>query len=249
MGSCIFGPHGIECLQQRGIHIGVGHDIRAVRPTRRRRFRPAPAPWRRIGPAGSTACRDGMSRAASSFPEPRWQGGCRRPQPLRRDYPQCAPDFRKRRVSRPSAARVASRSARAFAFDGRKPQKRKSPSDKPLPTSAEIGAAAPGMGTTTTPAATAAATSRDPGSDTSGVPASDTRRHCAALRRSGAAGPARDCRHCVRCRRLCSVRCRSATAARRWCGCPRTAITSTPASTSSARRVISPRLPIGVATT
>ena len=43
----------------------------------------------------------------------------------------------------------------------------------PAATSAAITAEAPGIGTTGSPAATAASTSRDPGSEMSGVPASE----------------------------------------------------------------------------
>ena len=67
------------------------------------------------------------------------------------------------------------RAARWPSLAGRKPSKKNRSVGSPAMLSAASAAAAPGTVTTTYPASRAARTSLKPGSDSSGVPASDTR--------------------------------------------------------------------------
>ena len=80
----------------------------------------------------------------------------------------------KNTIVRCSAARSARRRARSPALRGRKPSKQNRSTGSPETASAVSTAEGPGTAMTSTPASRAAATSRYPGSDTLGIPASVT---------------------------------------------------------------------------
>ena len=149
---------------------------------------------------------------------------------------------------RGSLAGAASRSHRAEALAGRKPSKAKRSLGRPATLSAAISADAPGTGLTFTPAARAARTSRKPGSDTSGVPASLT---------SASDSPAsrRATSFCAIASSLCSCSASNGVAMPKWASnwplrrVSSAQIAATARKVSRARGLMSPRLPIGVATT
>jgi hypothetical protein len=74
----------------------------------------------------------------------------------------------------PSAASAASAAARSPAACGRKPSMWKPSPPSPAALIAAVALLAPGTGTTRKPASSTARTTRAPGSDTPGVPASVT---------------------------------------------------------------------------
>ncbi len=82
----------------------------------------------------------------------------------------------KKIMVRGSDARAASAAARSPALRGRKPSKQKRSVGRPETASAASVALGPGRTVTSTPAAIAAVTARKPGSDTVGIPASETTR-------------------------------------------------------------------------
>ncbi len=152
------------------------------------------------------------------------------------------------RTVRSSVARAASRRCRSAPRRARKPSKQKRSVGSPLTTSAITAATGPGTAETSTPAATAAATSREPGSETVGVPASLTTATVSpAANRPSTSG-----------RRAASLRSCSDTSRRplmpAWVRSPRVRrvssqqIRSARPSTSTARGERSPRFPMGVDT-
>ena len=158
------------------------------------------------------------------------------------------PGASKSTVARSSAAMRVSRSRRSRPLRGRKPSKDQRGAEMPLATSAASTADGPGMGTTVPPSATQRATRSSPGSLTSGVPASVT-----SATSSPAARRASSSR--VRAESLWAWKLTSGVSMpwrahnRRVRRVSSAATTLTARSTSRARKVTSPRLPMGVATT
>jgi len=148
---------------------------------------------------------------------------------------------------RVSARRASSQVARALALAGGKPTKTKASVGSPDDTRAASTALGPGIASTRIPAASAAWTSRNPGSETAGVPASDTRAMEPPSRSFSTSAPALRCSLCS-CMLVVGVRiskwCRSFAVWR----VSSAAIRSHSRSTRSARSVMSSRLPMGVAT-
>ena len=131
---------------------------------------------------------------------------------------------------------------------GGKPRNVNASPGSPDAESAATAAFGPGIGSTRIPASIAARISASPGSETVGVPASDTSATSSPARiRETRVGALRDslwaCRLVVGVRIACRA---SKWAVRRVSSA---AITATPPRIRSARNVMSSRLPIGVATT
>ena len=152
-------------------------------------------------------------------------------------------------VACPVAQIAASSRSRATGPGSRKPTNRKPSSGSGQTERAAVTALGPGTGNTATSRSRHALTRRKPGSEISGVPASETSATCSpASRRFNTRAAARDSlssrietrrgRRIFRCANSAAVRLVSSEA-----------IVSTVARTSAARRVTSPRFPIGVATT
>ena len=140
---------------------------------------------------------------------------------------------------------------RAIDLMGAKPAKTK-PGDAsvvtPVPINAVITALGPGKGTTLSPAACAACTTRPPGSLTAGEPASDTNAtRCPACKRSTIAAAA--LASLWRCTAMSGVLIPQASSRMRLARVSSAAITSARSNACHPRKVRSPRLPIGVATT
>ena len=143
----------------------------------------------------------------------------------------------------------ASRAVRSWPLRGRKPSKTNRPVGSPLMTRAVIAALGPGTVSTVWPAAAAARTSRSPGSEMPGVPASVT----TATWRPASSSPstrlteAASFWSCTARRRLPAGMPAWLSNLRLW-RVSSQAMTSAARNASTARGAKSPRLPIGVAT-
>ena len=133
----------------------------------------------RFEPAGvrrerRAAARGGCPHAVLSArgrPRPRARPSPRRD---RRAYRQCASRPRTAPASHRCARAPSMRARRAPSFGGRNPSKKKRSVGRPATVSAASTADAPGIGVIAWPAPATSRTSLKPGSEISGVPASDT---------------------------------------------------------------------------
>src|SRR5581483_7418164 len=150
-------------------------------------------------------------------------------------------------IVRGSPARARSRSRRSPDRRGRNPSKTKRSVGSPEATSAAIAAEGPGTTRTSIPASTHARTSRYPGSESPGIPASEITATSSPERRTSRSSSVRlgslpSNSDTIRAR---MPKCASSRPARRVSSA---ATSPTAASVSRARAVMSPRLPIGVPT-
>ena len=155
------------------------------------------------------------------------------------------------RTQPPATASAAAPSIRLrapAALLGRNPTNPNRSATNPLATRAVSTAEGPGSTVTGTPAASAVRTSQPPGSEIPGIPASETsaiRSPASSRGKSSAARSASLCSWSETSR--AEIPCRSSR--RRVCRVSSHSTTSASRSSSSTRRVTSPRFPIGVAQT
>lgn len=145
-------------------------------------------------------------------------------------------------------ASASRRLAMADALRGRKPSKKKCSIGRPEATRAQVTAEGPGMTSTLRPRSRAASTSLWPGSDTPGMPASDTKatRPPASIRAMAGATLSARTFSSARCKGTRMPKCASSLDVTRVSS---HRSRSAARSVSSARGVTSRRLPMGVPTT
>ena len=147
-----------------------------------------------------------------------------------------------------TAASSSSRVSSAPLLRGRKPSKKKCSMGSPEATSAQVTAEGPGMTSTASPASRTASTRRWPGSDTPGIPASETNATFSPRSMRLSAGAMRSAK-------LCSSARLSAARMPKWdSSLPVTRVSSHKIRSASrsvrrARTEMSSRLPMGVPTT